>query len=190
MRFKSFVDELALRETLSSTNEELKIVKKNWDFKIPGYEVDVNDKIQHSLIQRAQLRTEVPLKTAKKAIQSGLEYIAKKIDNNKLTNRTMVSLTFTKSDFKTLVLVNPDEKYLRVSTIMNTDMPTKKDIKWNLNEFQEIFWPLEITENETFAFDCDIDVCPGTTFLAEPALFESTHEVFQQEDIEDFELAL
>jgi hypothetical protein len=188
MKFKSFVDELALREAMSSTNEALKIKKKNWNFKIPNFEVDINDKIQHSLVQRAQLRTEVPLKTAKIAIQHGLEYIAKKIEDKKLTTRTMVSLTFTKSDFKTLVLVNPDEKYLRVSTIMNTDMPTKKDIKWNLNEFQEIFWPLKITENETFAFDCDIDVCPGTTFLVEPALFESTHEVFQQEDIRDFEL--
>jgi len=191
MKFKSFVDELALRESLSDTvSEELKIKKKNWKLEIPGYEVDVNDKIQHSLLQRAQLRTRVPLKQVQTAMQHGLEYIVKKIDNKKLTNRTMVSLTFTKSDFKTLVLVNPDEKYLRVSTIMNTDMPTKKDIKWNLNEFQEIFWPLEINNNETFAFSCDVDVCPGTTFLAEPALFENTHEIFQQEDIENFNFSI
>ena len=191
MKFKSFVDELALREALSDPiTEELKIKKKNWKLEIPGYEVDVNDKIQHSLLQRAQLRTRAPLKTVQTAIQHGLEYIVKKIDNKKLTNRTMVSLTFTKSDFKTLVLVNPDEKYLRVSTIMNTDMPTKKDIKWNLNEFQEIFWPLEINNNETFAFSCDVDVCPGTTLLVEPALFENTHEIFQQEDIENFNFSI
>jgi len=157
---------------------------------VSGWSVEVNDKIKHSLIQRTQLRTEAPLNTVKKAIQHGLEYIVKKVDNNKLTNRTMVSLTFTKSDFKVLVLVNPDEKYLRVSTIMNTDMQTKKDIKWNLNEFQETFWKLDINESETFAFDCDIDVCPGTTFLAEPALFEATHEIFQQEDIQDYEFSL
>ena len=191
MKFKSFVDELALREALSDPiTEELKIKKKNWKLDIPGYEVDVNDKVQHSLMQRAKLRTRVSLKQVQSAMQHGLEYIAKKIDNKKLTNRTMVSLTFTKSDFKTLVLVNPDEKYLRVSTIMNTDMPTKKDIKWNLNEFQEIFWPLEIDNNETFAFSCDVDVCPGTTFLAEPALFENTHEIFQQEDIENFNFSI
>lgn len=188
MKFKSFVDELALRTSLSDTNEELKIVKKNWNFKIAGYNVDVNDKIKHSLIQRANLRTRASLNQVKKAIQSGLEYIVSKIKNDKLTNRTMVSITFKKSDFKVLVLVNPDEKYLRVSTIMDVDMPTKKDIKWNLNEFQEIFWPLKIENDETFAFDCDVDVCPGTTFLAEPALFKKTHEIFQQEDIKDYQL--
>lgn len=190
MKFKSFIDELTLRENLSDTNEDLKIVKKNWNFKIPGYEVDINDKIKHSLTQRATLRTRASLNQVKKAIQSGLEYITRKIKNDKLTNRTMVSLTFLKSDFKVLVLVNPEEKYLRVSTIMDIDMPTKKDIKWNLNEFQEIFWPLNIESNETFAFSSDIDVCTGTTFLCEPALFYNSHEIFQQEDIQNFSLSL
>jgi len=192
MRFKSFQEELKLREELS---EELKIKSKNWNFNVKNWSVEVNDKIKHSLIQRSQLRTEAPLNTVKKAIQTGLDYIVKKVDNNKLTNRTMVSLTFTKSDFKVLVLVNPDEKYLRVSTIMNTDMQTKKDIKWNLNEFEETFWKLDINESETFAFDCDADALydfetlNGITFLAEPSLVENiTHEVYQQIDIENFNL--
>jgi len=191
VKFKSFLDELKRMEELSDPiDESLNIVKKNWSLDIPGYTVDVNDKVQHSLLQRAQLRTRQPLNKIHKAMQHGLEYIVKKIENGKISNRTMISLTFTKSDFKLLVLVNPDEKYLRISTIMNTDMKTKRDIKWNLNEFQEIFWPLVIENNETFAFDCDLDICPGVTFLAEPALFENTHEIFQQVDIEDFKFNL
>jgi len=188
MKFKSFIKELAEREALSDTlDENLKIVKKNWGFKIPGYEIEINDKVKHSLLQRANIRTRVPLRQVQNAIQKGLEYIVKKIKDNKLTNKTMVSITFKKSDFKVLVLVNPEEKYLRVSTIMDSDMPTKKDIKWNLNEFEKIFWPLNINNNETFSFSCDLDICPGTTFLTEPALFSNTNEVYQQEDIENFD---
>jgi len=186
LKFKSFRDELDLRTSLS---EEIKIIKKNWDFKVPDYTIDINDQIKHSLTQRAQLRTQVPLNTVKNAIQKGLEYVSHKVQENKLTNRTMISVTFTKSDFKALILVNPDEKYLRVSTIMDSDTPTKKDIKWNLNEFKEKFWNLEVNDQECFAFDCDLDVCPGTTFLVEPALFEKTHEITQQEDIENFNLS-
>lgn len=193
MKFKSFLDELKYMEEISDKSEmteDLKIVKKNWSFDIPGYTVDINDKVQHSLLQRAQLRTRTPLNKIHKAMQHGLEYIVKKINSGKISNRVMISLTFTKSEFKLLVLVNPDEKYLRVSTIMNPDMETKRDIKWNLNEFQEIFWKLNIENNETFGFDCDLDICPGTTFLAEPALFENTHEIFQQENIEDFKFSI
>jgi len=106
VKFKSFLDELKRMEELSDPiDESLNIVKKNWSLDIPGYTVDVNDKVQHSLLQRAQLRTRQPLNKIHKAMQHGLEYIVKKIENGKISNRTMISLTFTKSDFKLLVLV-------------------------------------------------------------------------------------
>lgn len=168
--------------------EALQIKKKNWDLKLNGFTIEVNDSIKHNLIDRSFLRTEASLNSIKKALQKGIEYIGKKIKNKKITNRIMISITFTKSKFKALILVNPDEKYMRISTIMNPEMPTKKDIKWNLNEFQAIFWNININEGECFAFDCDLDEKGGTTFLIEPDLSGSTHEIFQQENIPNFNI--
>lgn len=168
--------------------ETLQIKSKNWNFSLPGYNVEINDSIKHNLVDRSFLRTTTPLNTIKEVLQKGIDYIGSKIEKQKLTTRTMVTITFTKSDFKALVLVNPDEKYIRISTIMNPEMPTKRDIKWNLNEFQAVFWNVNVNKGECFAFDCDLEEDFGTTFLVEPSLCESTHEVFQQENIPNFEL--
>ena len=38
-------------------NEELKIVKKNWKLTSSKYNVEINDKVQHSFLERSSDRT-------------------------------------------------------------------------------------------------------------------------------------
>ena len=46
----------------------------------------------------------------------------------------MVEFTMKKSDFKVLIMINPDDNHIRFSTVLSIDMPSKNTIKWNSNE--------------------------------------------------------
>ena len=39
-----------------------------------------------------------------------------------------------------MIMINPEDKYVRLSTILSSDMSVKNAIKWELNEeFEDLF---------------------------------------------------
>ena len=146
MKFKLF------RESLIT--EDLKIVKKKWNIKIPNYEVEVNDKKEsHDMLKRIKDRTLMTPKQIQGIIESGLKYIVKKKSFFK-NDKNFVELTFNKSKFKILILFKPENKYLRVSSIMSLDMDVTNALHWDINEFHEEF-KYDITGNIFIAETCD-----------------------------------
>ena len=124
-------------------NEELKIVKKNWKLTSKKYNVEINDKVQHSFLERISDRTNLKYNEFGRKIQAGIDYI----DTKNITKDIMIGLNYTKSNFIILFLVKPINKYLRVSTVLDSDMILKGSIKWDINEFNsenntELIWNL------------------------------------------------
>lgn len=123
MSFKEFI------------SEELKIVKKNWKLSLPDFTVEVNDKIDHALLDRIYARTNLKTNQFNEKLQKGLDYIYKKLQKGKITNDVMIGIKYTISDFIVLFLVKPESKYIRISTVLDSDMVQRGMIKWDLNEF-------------------------------------------------------
>lgn len=118
-------------------SEELKIVKKNWKLEIDDYTVEVNDKLDHDLLNRIYSRTNLKTNQFNEKLQKGLDYINSKLKKGKITKDIMIGINYTKSEFIVLFLVKPDSKYIRVSTVLDKDMIVKGSIKWDLNEFND-----------------------------------------------------
>ena len=119
-------------------NEDLKIVKKNWNLNLPNlpeWTVTINDKLNHNLIDRIDIRTDIGLNKMNIKIQKGLNYISKKIIKNKIQQDVMIGLNYIKSNFIILFLVKPNNKYIRVSTILDKNMNQSGTVKWDINEF-------------------------------------------------------
>ena len=120
--------------------EVLKIVSKNWNIKIDGWEVQVNDKVEHSLYQRIQ-RTNLDYKDLKEKIILGIKYVI-----NKANKENMYALYYKKSDFTILLLVKPETKFVRLSTILDSGMQFKGGLKWDINEFKNDFPEIDISD--------------------------------------------
>jgi hypothetical protein len=131
--------------------ESLKIVKKNWNPKsrVPGWQIIINDGDGHNLIDRVKDRTNLSTNEAKEKIQKAVDYVSKKIENGwfdkgkNAGNTRMMAINFEKSKFKMLVLVDPRQKVIRISTILSDDMTTRRTINWDLKEFLQEFPELE-----------------------------------------------
>jgi hypothetical protein len=115
-------------------NEALKIVKKNWTTDFPNYKVDYNDNNKHELISRIQDRTDLPLNKIKQKLDKGIQYIINKNEKKFFRNKTSVAITFKKSNFVAIFIINPQEKYIRLNSILSTDMKLTGTIRWDLSE--------------------------------------------------------
>lgn len=115
-------------------NEAIRIVTKKWKTDFPGYTVEYNDLQSHNLIPRIQDRTDLTLGQIGKIFEKAIEYIIKKNEKGFFRGKAMVEFEMKKSQFKVLIMINPDDKYIRFSTVLSMDMPSKGTIKWNLNE--------------------------------------------------------
>ena len=112
-------------------NEALKIVKKNWNLSSLKYQIEVNDKFDHNLLDRILERTNMKFNEFGRKIQAGIDYIDKK----NITKDIMIGIYYKKSDFTILFLVKPRNKYIRVSTVLDNSMSQKNTVRWEINEF-------------------------------------------------------
>ncbi len=119
-------------------NEKLTIIKKKWKTNFPGYTVEYHDVQAHNLIPRIQDRSDISLADIGKKFEKAINYMIKKNEKGFFKQKTMVEFTLTKSQFKVLIMINPDDSYIRFSTILSMDMPSKNTIKWKLSEKIEI----------------------------------------------------
>ena len=114
--------------------EALKIKKKAWNIDVPGWKVQMNDKVQHSLLDRVKDRTDLSMNEMKEKIQKGVSYVTKKI---KRPGRTMVALNFKKSNFILMILIDNDKNFARVSTILDPNMKVSNALKWDISETED-----------------------------------------------------
>lgn len=122
----------------SDFNEALKIVKKNWKSDFDGYRVEYNDAQNHHLIPRIQERTDISLNELKKKLDLGIQYMIKKNEKGFFKKELSVAIHFTESKFKALFYINPEEKYIRLQTILHPEMKTRNTIRWELNESDDL----------------------------------------------------
>src|SRR5574344_370575 len=98
------------------------------------YTVEINDNVSHSLLDRILVRTNTTINDFKKKLQVGIDYIDKK----NITKDIMIGLNYKKSGFIVLFLVKPETNYMRISTVLDSDMVQKGSIKWDINEFNKL----------------------------------------------------
>jgi len=149
MTFKDYVTEIV------TMRKPLKIIKKgngqkqeklDLNIKRKNYKIEFNNLSDHELIPRILNRTKIDLKEAKSKFEKAIDYVIKKNELGFFKNKSMVEMTMKKSEFKIMIMINPDDNYIRVSTVLSMDMPTKNTIKWNMNEENIDFIQLEIDE--------------------------------------------
>ena len=125
--------------------EKLTIVKKKWNTSInPDYRVEYNDVQSHDLIPRILDRAKIGLVELGKKMSKAIEYIIKKNEKGFFKRKAMVAMNFTESDFKAMIMINPEDNYIRVSTILSSDMKVKNAVRWDINEEDCEFIELEI----------------------------------------------
>jgi len=127
--------------------ESIKIVKKNWKFDIPNWEIEVNDNLNHDIISRIADRTNKGSNFVKSKMEDGLKYIIKKADNGFFKrDKNFVAIKFTKSKFAILYLVKLKNKYIRISSVLEDHMEITHALIWDLNEFKEMFPELDLSK--------------------------------------------
>jgi len=141
MKFKSYLNE-------DISRKHLKLVKKKWNTSYENYKVEFNDIQNHELISRIQDRTNLTINDLQSKFDKTIKYIIKKNDLGFFKQKSMIEFTMKKSEFKILIMINPEDNYIRVSTVLSMDMPSKNTIKWNLNE--------NFVLNQVFYFGLDI----------------------------------
>jgi len=176
-------------------NEALKIKSIKWKKNINGYTIDVNDSKIHSMIEKIDDRTHLGKKELRDKIYRGIEYIIMKdkkgFFDNLNTNRVSIGITYKISEFILSCLINTDEKYIRVNTILDKGMVYSHGIKWNLNEFQETFFDIGVHDNNTcFTFDDYLLEDHGSIFMVEPNERTNIPEVMLMEEITELTLNL
>ncbi len=128
--FKEYINEKIERKAI-------RIVKKNWKTDYAGYTVEFNNLQDHPLIPRIQDRTDLTINQIKDKFDKAISYIIKKNDRGFFIKKSMVEFIMKKSEFKVLIMINPEDNYIRFSTVLSMDMPSKNTVKWNLNEEEE-----------------------------------------------------
>lgn len=121
----------------------LKIVRKNWKTDYPGYKVEFNNLENHPLIPRIQERTNLSISEISDKFDKAIKYVIKKNDKGFFKSKSMVEILLKKSEFKILLMINPEDNYIRFSTVLSKDMPSKNTIKWSINEEEIIYLELD-----------------------------------------------
>jgi len=124
----------------------LKIVRKNWDIKRDGYKIEFNNMEDHPLIPRIMDRTELSINDMKTKFEKAIDYVIKKNEKSFFKQKSMVEMLMKKSDFKIMIMINPSDNYIRISTVLATKMKTSNTIKWNMNEEIEERYYFEMEE--------------------------------------------
>ncbi len=124
----------------------LKIVRKNWDIKRDGYKIEFNNMEDHPLIPRIMDRTELSINDMKTKFEKAIDYVIKKNEKSFFKQKSMVEMLMKKSDFKIMIMINPSDNYIRISTVLATYMKTSDTIKWNMNEEIEERYYFEMEE--------------------------------------------
>jgi len=119
---------------LQIINEALRIVKKKWEDSLGDYKIEYNDVEKHQLLSRIIDRTGVSINDMKKKIFNAIKEVVNKLDNKEITQKSMLEFNFTKSLFKLLIMVNPENKYIRISSVLGKDMSTKNTIPFKIDE--------------------------------------------------------
>jgi len=88
----------------------------------------------HNFEDKTKDRTDLDWKKIEEKISRGIDYLLKRWKSGKIKNKVVIALTFTESKFKVIYGLNPDDKFLKVITILSYDMKTKNAIKWNIDE--------------------------------------------------------
>jgi hypothetical protein len=88
----------------------------------------------HNFEDKVKERTNLDWKTAEKKISDGIDYLLQKWKKGKIKNKVTIAMTFKKSKFKVMYGMNPEDKFLKVITILGYDMGTKNAIKWDIDE--------------------------------------------------------
>lgn len=101
---------------------EIKIVKLKWEDSIQNYKLDVNDNINHDMISKISARTKLLPKEFRDKVYKGLEYVVKKANDGKIITRLPIGLYFKKSDFTLSLIINPEDKYLRLNTVRDKNL--------------------------------------------------------------------
>jgi len=120
-------------------DEAIRLVKKKFK-----YRSTMNDKMQYRLIykdsdghdftQRVKDRTDLSPKEVSIAISKGIDYILKRIEKGKIDDNIAIGLTYKKSKFKAVFVINPWLKYIKIATILSKDMDITNAILWDINE--------------------------------------------------------
>jgi len=111
---------------------------------LKGFKVELNDKKSHSLIDRIEQRTNLEVQKIKDIVKKILLMIKSDVLNGRITKRSMYEFKLLKSKIKILFLVNPDEYYIRFSTILNGKQYTKDTVVKELNEKFENYIKIEL----------------------------------------------
>ena len=98
------------------------------------YTIVYNDSNNHNLLDRIKDRTDLLPYEVRNKVEKAIKYIIKKDKKDFFKQKTMVSFTMKKSKFKVMILFNPKDNYIRVSSILNMNMVVRGAIKWDLNE--------------------------------------------------------
>ena len=88
----------------------------------------------HNFEDKIKDRTDLDWKTVEEKISRGIDYLLKRWKSGKIKNKVAIALTFTESKFKVIYDLNPENKFLKVITILDYDMKTKNAIKWSIDE--------------------------------------------------------
>ena len=100
------------------------------------------------MIPRIQERTNLSVKEIQQKFEKAIDYIIKKNEQGFFKQKSMVEMFMKKSDFKIMIMINPKDNYIRISTVLSSSMKTKNAIRWKLNEEYRncVFLSLEINE--------------------------------------------
>lgn len=102
-----------------------------------GYDLIYKDSDDHNFTSRVKERTDVTPKEASIAISKGIDYILTRVKSGKISDKAAFAITFKKSKFKVVFIINPWLKFLKIATILGYDMETKNAIKWTIKENYE-----------------------------------------------------
>lgn len=187
-----FKDWMAQRE-LSEINEGLKI-KKNWKFSDntetkEKYTIEINDSIEHSILDRIKDRTDIKINDMNSKLQAGIDYILNKANKDFFKKDiNYIDLKYTKSNFKVIFMIKPKTKYLRISSIFSLDMETKNSLHWEIKEFFNELPEFENIINENLNYE--FFTISNDLFMIELNERKGTHEVMLSDpnDIITFEI--
>ena len=157
-------------KTFEALLEDISITKLSWKKEINGWDIKINDRIDHDMLAKLQDRTNVPLKILRDKIYKGIEYTIKKANTGFFKDPAVtVGLYFKISKFKIVLNIFIDRKQITVTTVLSDDMKFHNLIKWELNEFKE----------KVFDIECKLNECKQVDgFLFEPSNDLKSIEVF------------
>ncbi len=121
--------------------EALKIIKKNWKFidnSGQNYKIEINDDENHPILDRLKDRTNnsLSLNEFNAKLQKGIDLILHKAKNGFFKKDiSYIELTYTQSLFKVILMIKPNNKYLRISSIFEMSFKTANALHWDINEF-------------------------------------------------------